>query len=224
MFIGHFGVGLGAKKPAPRVSLGTLFMAVQFLDLLWPTLLLLHVERVEIHPELGGSRTLAFIYYPYSHSLLFALIWSVLFGIIYYLFKKNRKGAIVLAVCVLSHWILDLVVHFQDLPLFPGNSPLLGFGLWSSTIGTAVVEAAIFIIGLSIYLKETAAKNKTGNIVFWILICLLILTHVYGIYGPPPGDVNALAWSAQIQWLFVLLAYWADGNRRERAVQLKGTI
>jgi membrane-bound metal-dependent hydrolase YbcI (DUF457 family) len=216
MFIGHFGVGLGAKKPAPRVSLGTLFMAVQFLDLLWPTLLLFHIERVEIHPELRGSRVFDFTYYPYSHSLVFALIWSVLFGTVYYLFKKNRRGAFVLAISVLSHWILDLIVHFQDLPLFPGNSQRLGFGLWSSVAGTMVVEAAIFITGLAIYLRETVAKNKAGNIVFWILICLLMLTHFYGIYGPPPADVNALAWSGQLQWLFVLLAYWADGNRAGR--------
>ena len=216
MFIGHFGVGFGAKKAAPRISLGTLFIAVQFLDLLWPTLLLLNIEKVEIHPELGGARVLAFSYYPYSHSLLFALIWSVLFGVIYFLLKKDRNAAFVLAICVLSHWLLDLIVHFPDLPLFPGRSPLLGFGLWSSTTGTVVVEAAIFIFGLAIYLKETVAKNRSGKVVLWILICLLILTHVYSLYGPPPGDVNALAWSAQFQWLFILLGYWADGNRVNR--------
>ena len=38
MFIGHFGVGFGAESVVPAVSLGTLFLAAQFLDLLWPTL------------------------------------------------------------------------------------------------------------------------------------------------------------------------------------------
>ena len=216
MFIGHFGVGFGAKKATPRVSLGTLFIAVQFLDLLWPTLLLLNIEKVEIHPELADAKVLAFSYYPYSHSLLFAGIWSVLFGFIYFLLKKDRKSAVVLAICVLSHWILDLIVHFPDLPLFPGRSPLLGFGLWNSTIGTVVVEAAIFIYGLVIYLKATVAKNRTGNIVLWILIGLLVIIHVFSLFGPPPDNVKALAWSAQFQWLFVLLAYWADGNRTEK--------
>ena len=216
MFIGHFGIGFGAKKAAPRVSLGTLFIAVQFLDLLWPTLLLLNIENVEIHPELADARVLAFTNYPYSHSLLFALIWSVIFGGIYFLLKKDRKVAFVLATCVLSHWILDLIVHFPDLPLFPGKSPLLGFGLWNSTIGTVVVESAIFIYGLVIYLKATVAKNRTGTVVLWILICLLILIHVFSLFGPPPGNVKALAWSAQFQWLFILLAYWADGNRVEK--------
>ena len=216
MFIGHFGVGFGAKKAAPRVSLGTLFIAAQFLDLLWPILLLFNIENVVIHPELSGSRMLEFSNYPYTHSLLFALIWSVAFGVIYFLVKKDAKSAVVLAICVLSHWILDLVVHFQDLPLFPGKSPMVGFGLWSSTIGTTIAEAAVFTLGLFIYLNKTVAKNAKGRIVLWILVGLLILAHVSSMYTPPPPNENALAWSAQFQWLFVILAYWADANRRVR--------
>jgi membrane-bound metal-dependent hydrolase YbcI (DUF457 family) len=213
MFIGHFGVGLGAKKYAPKVSLGTLFIAAQLLDLLWPTLLLLHIERVEIHPELEGNRALAFTYYPASHSLLMVIVWSFLFGLIYWFVKKDYRSSIVLGLCVLSHWILDLVVHFPDLPLYPGHSPMVGFGLWGSMIGTTIAEGIIFITGIIIYLRTTTAKNKTGKIVFWILIALLVITHLSSTFAPPPSSVNALAWSAQLQWLFVLLAYWADANR-----------
>lgn len=213
MFIGHFGLGLAAKKTTPRISLGTLFIAAQFLDLLWPTLLLLNIEHVVIHPELDNAHQLFFSDYPISHSLLFVLIWAVLFGGLYFLIKKDRKGALILGLLVLSHWLLDLIVHFHDLPLYPGNSPLLGFGLWGSKAGTVIVEAAIFIGGLIIYSNATAAKNRTGNIVFWILILLLITTHVWSLFAPAPPSVEALAWSAQFQWLFVLLAYWADANR-----------
>jgi hypothetical protein len=213
MFIGHFGVGLGAKKYAPKISLGTLFIAAQWLDLLWPTLLLLHVERVEIHPELEGNRAMAFIYYPLSHSLLMVIAWSFLFGVIYWLVKKDFRSSIVIAICVLSHWILDLVVHFRDLPLYPGQSPMVGLGLWGSIIGTTIAEGIIFITGIIIYLRTTTAKNKTGKIVFWVLIALLVITHFSSTFSPPPASVNALAWFAQLQWLFVLLAYWADANR-----------
>jgi membrane-bound metal-dependent hydrolase YbcI (DUF457 family) len=213
MFIGHFGVGFGAKKIAPRISLGTLFIAAQFLDLLWPTLLLLNIEKVEIHPELGGNRVLTFAYYPFTHSLLFALIWSFLVGGIYYLLKRDHRGALILGLCVLSHWVLDLLVHFPDLPLFPGNSPLLGFGLWNSMIGTTIAEAVVFVTGLSLYLKSTVTKNKTGRIVLWILVGLLVLTQVFSTTGAAPASVKALAWSAEFQWLYVLLAYWADRNR-----------
>jgi hypothetical protein len=214
MFIGHFGIGLAAKKTAPRISLGTLFIAAQFLDLLWPTLLLLKIEHVVIHPELDNAHLLAFTDYPISHSLLFVLIWSLLFGGLYFLLKKDRRGALILSLLVVSHWLLDLIVHFRDLPLYPGNSPLLGFGLWGSTAGTVIVEGAIFIAGLIIYLKSTVAINRTGNIVFWILILLLIISHVWSLFAAVPVSVNALAWSAQFQWVFVLLAYWADANRR----------
>lgn len=213
MFIGHFGLGLAAKKTTPRISLGTLFIAAQFLDLLWPTLLLLNIEHVVIHPELDNAHQLFFSDYPISHSLLFVLIWSVLFGGLYFLVKKDRKGALILGLLVLSHWLLDLIVHFHDLPLYPGNSPLLGFGLWGSTAGTVIVEGAIFITGLIFYLNCTAAKNRTGYIVFWLLILLLITTHVWSLLAPAPSSVEALAWFAQFQWVFVLLAYWADANR-----------
>ncbi len=216
MFIGHFGVGLGAKKAAPALSLGTLFVAAQFLDLLWPNLLLLNLEHITLHPELEGNKAIAFTDFPISHSLLMAMVWSLLFGGLYWVFKKNLKSAYILAICVLSHWILDLVVHFPDLPLYPGSSLLLGFGLWNSTIGTLLVEGAIFITGLTIYLKTTEAKNKTGKIVFWILIALLVLTHVWSMFPSGPLSATAIAWSAQFQWIFVLLAYWADHNRTSK--------
>ncbi len=168
MFIGHFAVGLGAKKFAPQVSLGTLFIAAQFLDLLWPALLLLNIEHVAIHPELENAKSLAFTDYPISHSLLLTIVWSLLFGGLYLLLKKDLKVSIILAICVFSHWLLDLIVHFPDLPLYPGKSPLVGFGLWNSTVGTLIIESAIFIIGIILYLKATVAKNKAGKIIFWL--------------------------------------------------------
>jgi hypothetical protein len=45
MFVGHFALGFGAKKVAPMVSLGTLFLAAQFADVLWPTLLMPRATR-----------------------------------------------------------------------------------------------------------------------------------------------------------------------------------
>ena len=131
MFIGHFGVGLGAKKAAPGISLGTLFLASQFLDLLWPTLLLFGWEHVKIQPGITDLVPLNFTDYPYSHSLLFAILWGIVIGGIYLLVKKNFRGAIILALCVLSHWVLDLPVHRPDLPLFPGSAMFVGFGLWN---------------------------------------------------------------------------------------------
>lgn len=214
MFIAHFGVGLGAKKFAPKVSLGMLFIAAQFLDLLWPTLLLLNIEHVAIHPELENAKQLAFIDYPISHSLLLSIVWSLIVGGIFWIIKKDLRTAIIIGVCVFSHWLLDLIVHFHDLPLYPGNSPLVGFGLWKSTVATQFAEGIIFVSGMVVYLKATVAKNNTGRIVFWILIALLVASHVSSLFAPAPASVTALAWYAQMQWLFVLLAFWADKNRK----------
>lgn len=213
MFIGHFGIGLGAKKAAPALSLGLLFIAAQFLDLLWPTLLLLNVEHVSIAPGITKATPLDFTDYPISHSLLMVLAWGLLFGFSYWLIKKNAKYALVLGLCVVSHWVLDLIVHRPDLPLYPGNSPHVGLGLWNYPLLTGLLEGLIFITGVAMYLQATKAKNAVGRYIFWILIILLVLVHTANMFSPPPTSVTTIAWSAQLQWIFVLLAFWADHNR-----------
>jgi FtsH-binding integral membrane protein len=216
MFIGHYGVGLGLKKTAP-VSLGLLFLACQFLDLLWPTFLLLNIEYVSINNNASTPVPLTFTDYPYSHSLVMAIVWSVLFGGVYWLIKRNKKYAFILGLCVLSHWVLDLIVHLPDLPLYPSaSSPKVGLQLWTKPIASTILESFIFIVGLILYLRSTKAKNKTGSIVFWILIVLLILAHMANLLSPPPTSVTALAWGAQFMWIFVILAFWADNNRTTR--------
>lgn len=213
MFIGHFAVGLGAKAATPKTSLGTLFLAAQFLDLLWPTLLLLGLERVEINPGITKVTPLDFTHYPITHSLLMAVVWGLLFGLVYWLLRKNRKAAIVLGLCVVSHWLLDLLVHRPDLPLFPGGSTKLGLGLWDSLPGTLIVEGIIFAIGLWLYLRTTKAKNKSGQYGFWGLIIFLVAIYISNLFGPPPPSVSAIAWAGHLQWLFVIWAYWVDRNR-----------
>src|SRR5215831_9320071 len=111
MFIGHFGIGFGAKAAARRASLGTLFLAAQFLDLIWPTFLLLGIERVEIKPGITKATPLDFVSYPISHSLFVVCIWGLLFGVVYGLVRKDSGAALVLGICVVSHWLLDLIVH-----------------------------------------------------------------------------------------------------------------
>ena len=95
MFIGHFGVGLAAKPAAKQVSLGTLFLASQFLDLLWPTFLLLGLETVKIAPGATKLTPLEFTHYPISHSLRAVAGWSVLFGAIYFAIRRSILPAVV---------------------------------------------------------------------------------------------------------------------------------
>jgi membrane-bound metal-dependent hydrolase YbcI (DUF457 family) len=213
MFIGHFGVGLGAKKAAPRVSLGTLFIAAQFLDLLWPTFLLLGIERVAINPPGTSTVPLNFVYYPWTHSLLMAMVWGVVVGGIYFAIRKNGRAAIVLFFGVVSHWVLDLFVHHPDLPLVPGGKTFVGWSLWDHPGLELPIELAIFVIGLVLYLRTTSAKDAIGKFGPWLIALLLVAIQMGNEFGPPPASVTAIAWFAELQWLFVAFAYWVDRHR-----------
>jgi uncharacterized membrane protein len=146
--------------------------------------------------------------------LLTVGIWSIVFCLIYWLVKRKANYAIILAACVASHWVLDLIVHRPDLPLYPGQSPKLGFGLWNYPLITLIVESFIFIAGFILYAKQTTAINAKGKYGLIILVLLLIVTHLANIFSPPPPSVTAIAWAGQLQWLFVLLAFWTDRNRQ----------
>ncbi|PWT96453.1 MAG: hypothetical protein C5B52_15740 [Bacteroidetes bacterium] len=212
MVLGHFGFGLGAKKFAPKASLGTLFMAVQWADLLWPTFLLLGIEHVNLRPD-NKKFPLEFWDYPITHSLLMSLVWGAIFGFIYWLIKKDKRSALVVGICVVSHWVLDLIVHQPDLPLFPGNAPKLGLGLWNWPVLTAVIEFSLFAIGLLYYLRTTRAKNARGKWGLWMLVILLVVLHIAGLLSPLPASSHAIGWAAQYQWIFVIMGYWVDRNR-----------
>ena len=216
MFIGHFAIGFGAKAAAPRVSLGALFFAVQFVDLLWPSLLLLGLERVEIQPGITAVTPLDFVHYPISHSLLMAGVWALAIGGLYYLLRKEPRGAWVLAACVASHWLLDLIVHRPDLSLAFGEGPKFGLGLWNSVVGTVVVEILLFTAGLWLYLRHTKALKPVGVYALWGLVTFLLVIYGANLFGPPPPDVQSIAIAGHAQWLLVLWGYWVDQNRMAR--------
>jgi FtsH-binding integral membrane protein len=212
MFIGHFGAGLAAKKFAPRVSLGTLFLAAQFIDLLWPTLLLLGVERVRIAPGVTPGVPLVFEHYPVSHSLLAVVLWGILLGGLYFLRRREVRGALVIGLAVVSHWALDLVVHVPDLPVFPGGTKV-GLGLWESVPATLVVELALFAVGVWLYVRATKPTDATGRWALVGLIIALVGIHLVNVFGAPPPSVTAIAIVGHAQWLLVLWAYWIDRHR-----------
>jgi hypothetical protein len=213
MFIGHFAVGLGAKKVAPKVSLGTMFMAAEFVDLLWPLFLLLGWEHARINPGNTVVTPLDFYDYPITHSLVGAVLWSCAFGAIHYSFRRNVRNAIIGGAVVFSHWILDFVTHRPDLPLGLGGNTYFGLGLWNSLAGTIVVEAGLFALGITLYLQATEAKDRIGSIGFWSLVVLLGLIYVGNLFGPPPPDMSVIAIAGNASWLFVIWAYWVDKHR-----------
>lgn len=210
MFIGHFGIGLAAKKIDEKPSLGTLFLAAQFVDLLWPFFILAGIEKVKIVPGDTVFTPLNFVYYPFSHSLLGVIFWAVLFGTVYYLFKKNLRTSILLGVLVVSHWVLDFLVHRADLPLVPWSNFKVGLGLWNSIPLTIIAEGLIFCVGAWFYISYAKAKNKTGFYRIWGLLIFLIVIYVNNIFASPPPSEVAIGWVGLSQWLIIAWAYWID--------------
>jgi hypothetical protein len=216
MFVGHFAVGFGAKAAAPQVSLGTLFLAAQLADLLWPTLLLLGVEHVRIEPGATRVTPLVFTHYPISHSLLGVIAWGTLAALVYLGLRRSLRGALIVGLLVVSHWLLDVVVHAPDLPLAPDSPVFLGLSLWHSLAGTLVVELAIFVLGAGIYLRVTEAVDRTGTWALWSLIAFLLAIYLGNLFGPPPPSVTAIALAGHAQWLLVLWGWWVDRHRRPK--------
>lgn len=216
MFIGHFGLSLGAKKIAPQVSLGTMFIATQFVDILWPFFLITDVEQVAITPGYTRMNSFEFTHYPYTHSLLMGLVWGLVAGSIYFLIKKDVRGTIVIALGVASHWLLDLVVHVSDLPLTPFGETKVGFGLWNHVAITLIIEGALFFTGLYLYLSVTKPKNKIGSRGLWSLVILLVLFTISGLFSPPPESLMAMFVSFNVLMMIIIgLAYWVDANREK---------
>ena len=215
MFIGHPACGFAAKRLTPGTSLGWLVLAPFFLDILWPVFLLLGVEHVKIDPGNTAVTPLDFYDYPWSHSLLMALVWSIALGAIYWLVARNKRGAWVIGALVLSHWVLDFVTHRPDLPLYPGG-PKVGLGLWNSIAGTVAVEGAIFIAAVAIYVRLTRGHDRVGRIGWWALVGLLSLIYIANFVSPPPPDVRSIAMVGLLLMLFPLWAWWADRHRDVR--------
>lgn len=213
MYLGHYAVALAAKKAAPGTSLGTLIAASQLIDIIWPLLVLMGIERVAVDPEITVVTPLKFVQYPITHSLLAVLVWASLFACLYWLITRNQTGTMVVWFAVLSHWVLDYFTHIPDLPLYPGSEKMVGLGLWNSLAGTLVVELGIFFVGMILYLGVTRPANRIGKYSLFLLAMFLLVTYFANVLGPPPPNDRMVAWSALLLWLLVPWGYWIDRNR-----------
>src|SRR5947207_2653415 len=161
MFIGHNAVAFAAKRAAPKTSLGVLTAAVMLIDLIWPIFLLVGLEHVRIDPGATRFTPLDFYDYPWTHSLLMSIIWGLAFALAYWIVTRSGRGAVTIALCVVSHWFLDLIAHRPDLPLWP-DGPRFGFGLWNYPAATMIIECAMFAGGVLIYVRSTVARDRIG--------------------------------------------------------------
>ena len=212
MFIGHYAVALAAKRVAPRTSLGTLFAATSLADLLWPVFLLLGWERAHVAPGPNPFLTLWLDSIPISHSLVTLIAWGAVFGFAYRTLTGDARAGVIIALLVVSHWVLDFVTHRPDMPLYPGGRGL-GLGLWNSVSGTVVTESVMFAAGLWLYAAGTRARDGVGRYGFWALVAVLLLSYYSSLFSPPPPQRALAIGGIVFGWLFVLWAGWADGHR-----------
>jgi hypothetical protein len=216
MFIGHFAVGFAAKRVLPDVSLAALFAGAQLADLVWPFCLALGLEEVEIVPGSNPLLVLNFIRYPYTHSLVTLIVWGVVFGWICRVLFGGRRTVAIIAMLVVSHWVLDVVTHRPDMPIYPGG-PTVGLGLWNSVPSTLGVEVAMYVTGAWLYATFTRARDSAGRWGFVSLAVLLGAAYLASLMGPPPPSVPALYASAIVgSGVILLWSWWADFHRDPR--------
>ena len=190
MFVGHLAVSLGAKVAEPRAPLAALVAASFGLDLLWPLLLLMGIEVVSVAPGNTAFTPLAFDSYPWSHSLLMVVVWgTVAWGLTFRLTSHPRVSLLVGGV-VVSHWLLDLVTHRPDLPLWPGG-PLVGLGVWNSIAATLLLEGALLLMMTLWFVRSLPARDATGRWALWGLVGLTTVIWVSQPWSPPPPRETA---------------------------------
>jgi len=186
--------------------------APMLLDLIWPVFLLLGIEHVRFDAGATVFTKLDFYDYPWSHSLLMAVVWGFVFGGGYWLKTRYTRGATVLFAGVLSHWVFDFIMHRPDLPLYPGG-PKYGLGIWNSIPATIFLELVFFGAGLALYLRATRTRDRTGSVALWALVIFLLLIFAANATSTPPQDWRPIAWVALSAILFPIWAGWIDRHR-----------
>jgi hypothetical protein len=218
MLVGHLGVGLAAKAVQPKVGLGTLFAAAMLLDIVLWILVLTGVEAATVPADYNAHHYLYFNF-PYSHSLLAAILWSAVAGVAWAAFRGDGDwsarifsfSAIVVAVVTFSHWFLDYLVHPAELPIAPGG-PTLGLGLWDRQPLELEIELAIVGVGLLLYLVSTGMRR--GLAVTGVVAVVAAMT-AWGVYAPnPPSSIGMVAYLMLVTiGVVVAVGAWADASR-----------
>ncbi len=216
MFLGHLAVGFAAKRAAPKASLGVLLAASELIDLLAPAFFLLGWEQVRFETT-GNAFTRANFYYPFSHSLAMTVVWALLAAFLYGIITRYRTGALVVGLAVLSHWVLDFISHKPDMPLYPGDSPLVGLGLWYSVAWTVIVELLMLAAGVWIYIRMTRPRDRVGLYGPWPFVGLMLVLYILNVTGPPPPDPTVFARVGLAFGLFFFYVAWFDRHREAKA-------
>jgi hypothetical protein len=210
MFVGHYSVSFAAKSERNRIPLWVLFIAVQFLDYIWATLVLLGIEKLRVIKGFTAGSMIDSYHHPYSHSLITALIWSAVAAVIYksvWRAKASSAAALLVGLAVFSHWILDFIAHPRDLPIYD-NMWKVGLGFWNYRGPEFALEVALLAGGIVLYLARNAisAARKKAVIGFGLA---LIIVQIGDTFVPrTPLSDRATAMGVWVFYtLFVVVAY-----------------
>jgi uncharacterized membrane protein len=215
MLVGHFAIGMAAKRIEPKISLGTAILAAMLADFLSCLFMLAGVEHFEIRQGVRGAAHYMNLYdVALSHSLAMDLGWALAFAGAVLAAGRGRRVATLLAIAVSSHWVLDWVSHTPDMPLAPGTAARFGLGLWTSIPATLMVEGGLWVLAVAFYARATRARGWTVTIGFWAVVPLLTLIWYNNIAGPPPRDPSTAPIASLVFFsLVVAWAYWMDRTR-----------
>lgn len=211
MFVGHYGASFLAKRADRTIPLWLLFIAVQLLDVLWAPFVLLGIEKVRIVPGITKASPLDLYYMPYTHGLLTAIGWSIVLGVVYQLIARpsTARSSLIVALAVFSHWVLDLLVHRPDLPLYD-NSAKVGLGLWNAPAVELPLEALILLGGMWLYLRDNSSHAKRT----YVFGLVLVVLQVVSFFSPPPPTVTAVASTAIVSYIvFALVIWWLEDRK-----------
>ena len=220
MFVGHYGVSLAAKRGDKTIPLWVLFLAVQLLDVFWSVFVLAGLEKVRIAPGITASNPLDLYYMPYTHSLVAALLWSLAAYVGYRAiraFGASHRAAQLVALAVFSHWVLDLLVHRPDLPLYD-NAAKVGLGLWNYPAPALLLEIVALFGGMFLYLRSTTSTTRLGRFGMPVFGVAMLALQAVVFFGPPPPSVAAIAWVGIAGGVLTgALGYWIDRHRTTKA-------
>jgi len=226
VFVGHYSIAFAAKTERNRVPLWVLFVAVQFLDYIWATLVLLGIEKLRVIKGFTAGSMLDSYFHPYSHSLIAAVAWSGVAALAYGTFcsrhgcQYRKSAALIVGLAVFSHWILDLIAHPRDLPIYD-NTWKVGFGLWNYRDPEFALEIAVLAGGIILYLARNvmAAARRKAVIVFGIALVVVQIGDTYVPRTPLTDKATAIGvWI--FYTLFVLIAFVVEKIGRRRQIDL----
>lgn len=216
MGVGHAAVALGASKAVPRVNAGWLVFGALLADFLLGIFALMGLERAHVPANFANLHYLTFTF-PYSHGLAPLLLWSVTFGLLISRLQRPDRVRIFLVVAglVVSHFVLDGLVHVVGLPIAGDNSPKFGLGLWNHMELELTLESLMAAAGVAIYLKTAGATasawSRWGVPLFMVLLTATTWTQLTMTKPPAPAALIS-GWIAG-PLLFGAVVYALDRKR-----------